>query len=203
MRTAGIHQHIGHRTLSPLEQLHKITTLLDEISVPWVLGGSLASSITGEPRSTMDIDIAVDIRAEQAARLIQATQGDYYISETAVQAAVESKDSFNLIHLATSFKVDVFVLGDGTLDQLQLQQRMSLDVQGQTVWITSPEIQVLRKLSWYDLGGRTSERQWRDVQGILRVQSDRLDIEEVRSIAAQINLTELVERALAEHQRPS
>jgi hypothetical protein len=167
--------------------------------VPWVLGGSLASSLVGEPRSTMDIDVAVAIDLTGVGELVAALAEEYYVSAEMVRDAVMRHSSFNLIHLATGMKVDLFPLSQDPLDVRQLERRELIDIApGVTIWVGAPDDQVLRKLRWYRLGGEVSERQWRDVVSILVVQGPRLDHQQLLTDAEPLGLADLVERVLAE-----
>lgn len=175
--------------------------MLDELGIAYVLGGSLASSLVGEPRATADIDLAIRIDLDQASALVRALSDDFYISEEAVKDAVRRGTSFNAVHLESVTKVDLFVLGDDVLDRRQLERRVRVLVTEdppQQLWIGSAEDQILRKLAWYRAGGQVSDRQWRDVIGILAVQSGRLDLEELRTAAEELGLSDLVERAITE-----
>lgn len=182
----------------PIALALQVATLLDELGIPYVLGGSVASSLVGEPRATMDVDLAVELGSTQAEQLVAALGAGWYVSRDAVLDAVRRRSSANLIHLRTMQKVDLFVLGDGLLDQRQLARRRRVVVgagQGETLWVGSPEDQILRKLWWYRLGGERSERQWRDVVAMLTVQGGRLDEADLTSAATELALTDLLERA--------
>jgi hypothetical protein len=185
----------------PLELTLRVVRMLDELGIAYVLGGSLASSLVGEPRATADIDLAIRIDLDQVSALVRALSRDFYISEEAVKDAVRRGTSFNAVHLESVTKVDLFVLGDDVLDRRQLERRVRVLVTEdppQQLWIGSAEDQILRKLAWYRAGGQVSDRQWRDVIGILAVQSGRLDLEELRTAAEELGLSDLVERAIAE-----
>jgi hypothetical protein len=185
----------------PLELTLRVVRMLDELGIAYVLGGSLASSLVGEPRATADIDLAIRIDLDQASALVRALSRDFYISEEAVKDAVRRGTSFNAVHLESVTKVDLFVLGDDVLDRRQLERRVRVLVTEdppQQLWIGSAEDQILRKLAWYRAGGQVSDRQWRDVIGILAVQSGRLDLEELRTAAEELGLSDLVEPAIAE-----
>jgi hypothetical protein len=185
--------------VTPLDHVVRIGRLLDSLGVPWVLGGSLASSIVGEPRSTMDIDVAVALDPAVVGDLIAAVAEEYYVSEDMVRDAVARHSSFNLIHFATGMKVDVFPLSDDPLDVRQLERRERVDVApGVAIWVGAPDDQVLRKLCWFRLGGEVSERQWRDVVSILLVQGSRVDHQQLLADSGPLGVADLVERALAD-----
>lgn len=185
--------------MTPLDLVVRIGSVLDDLGVDWVLGGSLASSIIGEPRSTLDIDLAVALQGRDVAPLMAAVRDDFYVSEELVLEAVDHGSSFNLLHYETAIKIDVFVLSDDPLDQRQLSGRQAVEVDsGHRVWIGSPIDPVLRKLRWFQSGGQVSDRQWRDVMAILTVQAQRIDHTALLAAADQLGLGPLASRAIAE-----
>ena len=115
--------------------------------------------------------------------------------------AVDSRRSFNLIHLATMFKVDVFLPKGRAFDEAQLSRCSSQVIATnpkRTVVVASAEDTILAKLSWYRSGGEVSEQQWRDVQGVLQVQAGRLDTEYMARMAGSLGVDDLLDRAFAE-----
>lgn len=179
--------------------LLRITSVLETLGLRYALGGSLASSLHGEPRSTHDIDILADVPRLAIPALGTALRGEFYVPEDAVRRAVEAHASFNVVHLASGHKVDVFVAGTTRLDVAQLASARPVDLgEGARVRVTAPEILVLRKLAWYRAGGGTSERQWRDVVGVIRVQGDGLRLDEVADLVRELDVTDLLERARAD-----
>ncbi|MDA9981787.1 hypothetical protein N9H39_03430 [Gammaproteobacteria bacterium] len=185
----------------PLDITLRVVAVLDDLGIQYVLGGSLASSLLGEPRATADVDLAVRMAEEDIAPLVRAIESEFYVSEDAVLEAVRRHASFNIVHLESVQKVDLFVLGDGLLDRRQLEGRVRVLVREDPpyeLWIGSAEDQILRKLSWYRAGGEVSDRQWRDVVGILSVQRGRLDLETLQAVASDLDLAGLLARALAE-----
>lgn len=184
--------------MTPLELAADIARRLDRLAIPYVIGGSLASALVGEPRSTADVDVAIELSSPMIGPLIADVEADFYVPESAVATAVTARSSFNLIDRRSALKVDVFVLGDDVLDRRQLERRRAVPLPvdpPQTVWITSSEDVVLRKLRWFDDGGRVSDRQWRDILGVLRTQAGRLDDDYLDVTARAAGLATLLERA--------
>ncbi len=187
-------------TSDPFSLLAKIVAIFDSTNIEYVLGGSLASSMVGEPRATMDIDMAAQINSEQLQAFYLAVKDDFYIPLAFAEEAVRSKSSFNIVSNQTSYKVDIFVLGKNRLDSNQLKRRIKATLPGEatSIWVTSPEDQIVRKLSWFKLGGRVSDRQWRDVLSIISSQNDQLDYTYLNETAQSEGLSELLALALEE-----
>lgn len=121
------------------------------------------------------------------------------MDEDALRRAVRQRSSANLIHQATQLKVDFFVAGGTPLDQQQLDRRMAVAVEpGRTLPMHPPEDILLQKLRWYRAGGEASDRQWRDVLGIVRVQGSRLDRDYLRDNAPALGVADLLSRAFRE-----
>lgn len=185
--------------MTPLDHVAAIGAVLDSLGIRWVLGGSLASSLVGEPRSTMDVDVAVALDLSHIDRLVAAVRDDYYISDEMARDALAQHSSFNLIHLATGMKIDLFPLSNDPLDVRQLARRERIEVMpGVALWVGAVDDQILRKLRWFQLGGGASERQWRDVMSILRVQGSRIDRQQLLNDAGPLGLADLVAQALDE-----
>jgi hypothetical protein len=182
----------------PLGLLLRAVALLDDLGIPYALGGSLASTFFGEPRSTTDVDLAVVVDVETGERLLARADAEFYVPTESARQAIREHDSFNLLSIEGGMKVDLFVLGDGLLDRRQIERRINIAVPGagDGLWVTSPEDQVLRKLDWFRQTGSTSDRQWRDVLGILRVCGESLDLDDLRATAVELGLTDLLARAL-------
>ena len=178
-----------------------VADALEALDVPYTIGGSFASSLHGVMRATMDADLVADLRTEQVAPLAQALGDEFYADEEMMLNAVLQHSSFNLIHLETMFKVDVFVAKPRAFDRSQLARRqlqMLSEDPERHAYVASAEDIVLAKLEWYHLGGETSDRQWRDVLGVLKVQGDRLDLEYMRRMAPELSVADLLRRAFEE-----
>jgi len=176
-----------------------VTEALEELNVPYFIGGSLASAVQGAARATMDADLVADLRPEHVDPVALALSAEFYLDAETMRSAVRRRSSFNLIHLRTMFKVDVFVNKGRPFDHAQLERRalhpLALDPPC-WAYIASPEDTVLAKLDWYRQGGGVSDRQWRDVISVLKVQGSRLDAAYLRTLAGRLGVADLLDRAL-------
>jgi len=180
-----------------------VTHALDDLQIPYLVVGSLAAAYYGVSRSSLDSDIVVDLNLKKIPALLKRLGGDFTVDELMAQDAVRRQASFNLIHRPTMFKVDVFIAKRRPFDRAQLERRRSLkfDTEGQTAFLASAEDTILAKLEWYRLGNETSDRQWQDILGILKVQEDKLDLVLLEDWAARIGVANLLNRAIEETKR--
>ena len=181
------------------QALEPVVGAFELLSVPYHVGGSVASSAVGTARTTLDVDLVADLRAGQVSPFVAELKDQYYASEAAILDAVSRRSCFNVIHLPTMFKVDVFVLKERSYDRTAFARRrpgrLSIGEHSAEFVLASPEDVVLNKLEWFRLGNEVSERQWLDVLGVLRVQKGRLDEEYLAEWANELNLKELLRRA--------
>lgn len=175
-----------------------VTEVLDSLGIPNTVGGSIASSFAGEPRSTVDIDIVAALAEEHVAPLRKALATQFYLDEEALRRAIRNQASANLIHQETQIKVDLFVAGGTPLDMQQIARRQAVDLGGRILHVHPPEDILLQKLRWYRAGGEASDRQWRDIRGIVRVQGRALDRDYLRANAPALGVADLLGRALSE-----
>lgn len=189
---------------APLDLLREIAALLDELSLPWCLGGSLASALYGEPRATRDIDLIVVLNNADAARLANRLVPRFYVSSDAMREAIASSRSFNIVDPDSGFKIDVFVRGSTPFDREEFARRTMLEVDSESglrIPVKTPEDSILRKLLWYRDGGAVSEQQWRDVVGLLAANAGGLDLAYIDRWARILDLEELLARASREALR--
>ena len=176
---------------------------LDDLGVPYHLGGSLASSIHGFARATLDADLVADLSPGQGRELARRLGDSFYASPDAMETAIDERRSFNVIHLATMFKVDVFVLKTTAFDRESFSRSrcQALGEPATEVRVATPEDTILHKLLWYEKGGRVSERQWSDLVGVIEVQGDRLDEVYLERWARELGLEPLLAAARREAKR--
>jgi len=186
--------------LTPLQDPIEIATdtgaRLDALGVAWVTGGSIASSVHGEPRSTQDVDMVVALLDRHVTPFAKAIGRDYYVDADAMRLAVTSGESFNAVHFASAIKVDFFVAGDDPFEAERLRSRQRIEMPNGVLYVDTAEHTLLRKLEWYRRGGEVSERQWRDVQAIARIQGDFLDQDHLRLWAGRLGVMDLLERVM-------
>jgi hypothetical protein len=188
----------------PIAVTLRVIEALVDLGVPYLIGGSLASAVHGVARATADADLVADLHLEHAEPLAQALGDAFYVDVEAIRDAIRHRSSFNVIHLETVFKVDVFVNKQRPFDQAQFERRAAQIVATdpeRSVYVASAEDTVLTKLEWYRLGNEVSDRQWRDVLGVLKVQGERLDEAYLRRWARALSVEDLLEKALTAAQQ--
>jgi len=182
----------------PFRVALEVIGILEGLGVPCAVGGSVASSAWGFPRSTRDVDLVARLTDDRIGALSDALRDAYYADVAAIRDAIRRSSSFNVIHLASVLKVDVFVPGPEPWNQAQLDRRRFQPIgsgSGAVLPLVSPEDIILQKLRWYRLGGELSRSQWSDVLAVLRVQGDDLDSRYLSSSATAMGLAELMQRA--------
>lgn len=185
----------------PIEVTLRVTGILEKLGIPYVIGGSLASTLYGMIRTTQDSDIITEMRPEHIEPFVLSLQDDFFIDEEMIADSIQHNSSFNIIHRDSMFKVDIFIPQPRPFQQSQFaraqRQVFELDTEISANF-ASAEDTILSKLEWYRMGGETSERQWRDILGILKTREGELDIEYLRKWAEDLNVTDLLERAFKE-----
>jgi len=187
------------KTPDILVALKPVVNIFLKLSIPYYISGSIASSIYGIARATMDIDIVADINISHIPFLKQHLENDYYIDVNLIMEAILSKSAFNLIHLETAIKVDVFIYMDDPYQHnvILRKQKDTLDEDDMKseFYFLSPEDIIINKLLWYEMGGKVSERQWFDVIGVIKVQGDSLDKNYLKRWSKKVRIIKLLNKA--------
>ena len=187
-------------TSQVLAAITPVVEVFEQLGVLYHIGGSVASSIYGILRATIDADLVADLRLEHVRPLVIQLQTDYYIDEDMIRDAIRRRSSFNVIHLDTMLKVDVYIPKPRLFDQKELERaQQEVLLEGTRPFtVASPEGTILNKLEWYRMGGEVSDRQWNDILGVLKVQGTHLDMDYLKKWSANLNVTDLLERALVD-----
>jgi hypothetical protein len=178
-----------------------VTQVFEKLRIPYMIGGSLASTIYGMVRTTQDADIIAEMNIQHIKPFIMALQNEFYLEEEMIADSIQHKSCFNIIHRASMFKVDVFIPRQSPFQQSQITraQKQIISTEPEViVYFASPEDTIIAKLEWFRMGGEISERQWRDVIGILKVRAGMLDFEYLRKWAIELDVIDLLEKGLIE-----
>ncbi len=178
-----------------------VVNILDDLAIPYFIGGSLATAVHGIARATMDVDLIADIRPEHVHPFVQALGPAFYADDEMMRRAIQHQSSFNIIHQETMFKVDIFVHKKRPFEQAQFARRVShplTDDPAQFAYVASPEDIILAKLEWYRMGGEISDRQWNDIINVLKIQGERLDRGYMDEWAVQLGVHDLLVKAWQE-----
>ena len=187
--------------IKEIAAIQAFTDVLDRLNIAYAIGGSMASSVYGAVRFTQDADIMVEPFPPAADGLYRLLMENFYISPTAMYDALRTFGCFNVIHLATAFKIDVFVTADSEFHKQVFARRQKLmfgDSASKPLLLVSAEDIVLLKLDWYKQSDCTSERQWSDVLGVLTAQASAIDSEYLKTWADKLGLGELLKKAISD-----
>ncbi len=182
--------------------LKPVVDAFDRLSIPYYIGGSIASSAYGTPRTTMDADMVADLAPAQVPSLVELLRDQYYVSDAMITGAIAGTSSFNLIHIETMVKIDVFILKKDPYHQSAFARRcedqLVEDDPDSVFCLSSAEDVILSKLLWYEMSRRVSERQWLDILGVIKVQGDSLDREYLLHWSETLDISDLLRRAWSE-----
>jgi hypothetical protein len=179
----------------------ELLSVLDELGIMYFAGGSVASSVHGVPRYTQDIDLVADLKPEQTELLAARLNTSFYADAEQMREAIRHGRSFNVIHFAAGFKIDIFPLGKDAFHagELARSEKRVWEVDAAArveLRVASAEDTILEKLVWYKRGGQVADKQWSDVLGVTT--TSRLDREYLREWAARLGVADLLERLFGE-----
>lgn len=182
--------------------LEPLVELFKELNISYYICGSIASSSYGTSRATQDIDLVSDISEQLVNVLVDNLKSYYFIDGDMIKEAIKTESSFNLIHLKTMMKLDIFILRNDLFHKNTIQRKIEdtidNDEKSIKIYLSSPEDVILSKLDWYVKGNEVSERQWLDIIGVIKVQKENLDIPYLKKWSLELKVNKLLNRAFTE-----
>jgi len=184
--------------MSQQELLKKVIQVLEAVDIPYMVTGSIASSLQGEPRLTHDIDIIISVTTSSVKTLLKVfPPPDYHLDEGSIYEAIKTNYSFNLIDVKGGNKVDFWLLTDEPFDQSRFSRRYLEKFKDIKIYVSRPEDTILAKLRWAKFSNG-SEKQFKDALRIYEVQHPNLDIEYIINWSKVLGIESLFERLLNE-----
>jgi len=193
-------------TADPVEIAFLVGRAFERAGIDYIVGGGLASSAHGEPRATQDVDVAVLLRAEQLPKLMEELPEGFELDRASAREAIRNHSAFSLLHVPSYIKVDVYVCRDGGFHASAIRRGARTKLSGRadhTARVSSAEDIVIQKLVWYRAGDGASDRQWRDVLGVLKANRGALDVGYMRRWSTDQGVADDLAKALAESGWPA
>ena len=184
--------------MSQQELLKKVIQTLDQAGIQYMITGSLASSLQGEPRSTHDIDMVIAIEESKVHQLMEAfPPPNFYLDEDSILDAINRQSMFNLIDVNVGDKVDFWILTEEPFDQSRFSRKISEEFTGLKMQVSTPEDTILAKLRWAKLSGG-SEKQFTDALRVYEVQYGELNIDYLKHWVKKLDVESLWKRLVNE-----
>jgi hypothetical protein len=187
------------QAMDPFQIAGEVIEFFEKESIEYLVGGSIASTIHGEPRFTQDVDLVVQLRNEHIPMLQESLGSRFYMSEVALEEAIQRRTCANLIHNATGFKVDLMIFKGRPFDVERFRRKLRIEKENGPFWVSSAEDIILVKLEWYRQGGEVSDRQLRDIHTVLLTQQE-LDHDYMHRWARKLGVADLLKQILSEHE---
>lgn len=188
--------------MTALEIVSDFSLRLNQAGIRHLVGGSIASGVWGDPRQTNDADLEVWLNPRLKDAFLRACSDPYYVSATDVDHELVSGEEYRhvqVMEMVEVFKLDCFLVS-GEFASQGMDRAIRVRFGSADLPVASGDYILLRKLRWFELGNRVSDRQWSDILGLVRVQKGNLDTEWLRIWAEQFGVTALLEQALDEAQ---
>jgi hypothetical protein len=179
--------------------LVRLVHQLESAAIPYMIVGSIASSIHGEMRATNDIDLVIHPTPEQLRQFVASLGDQYYVSPEAAEEALRNQGMFNVIDLATGWKADLILCKDHPYDREGFRRKQPHRLEGLTAQVIAPEDSILSKLVWAQKGG--SDRQSKDALGVLMVQRERIDLAYLQKWASILQVVDALDALQVEADR--
>ena len=170
--------------------LKKVVERLQKTKIPYMLTGGLAVSIWGRPRSTLDLDIVINLKKVDEEKIYDVLHQDFYINLDEVKLAADKSTSFNIIDRDNGEKIDFYLVHDGEYEKLRFQRRVNKKLLGISISVISPEDLILVKLRWYKDSGST--RHLEDAESIIKISGDKLDKKYLNSWSKKLGVADIL-----------
>ena len=178
--------------------LIQIIELLNKNRIDYMITGSIVSSLQGEPRSTHDTDIVINIKQSAVQIFVESfPPPDYYVDESSIKEAISQNGMFNLIDTNEGDKFDFWVLTNDEFDLRRFKRKIKEKLFGTELNVSAPEDTVLAKLKWCKLSGG-SNKQYTDALRVFEVQYEKLDMEYLKKWAEKLSVQDLYEKLIDE-----
>ena len=181
------------------EFLERLIGKLDQQNIPYMLSGSVSSSLHGQPRATRDVDIVIAPTERQLLLFAKSLGEDYYVNLEAAREAFNHKSTFNVIDTQSSWKADFIIRKDRPFSRQEFNRRCPVKIKGINVWATSPEDTILSKLEWAK--DSHSEQQFRDALGVAVLQWHHLDMDYLLEWAKQLKVESFLKQLLEQAKK--
>ncbi len=185
----------------PADAFEILRSALEAAGIRYAVGGSWASTAFGEPRFTSDVDILADVTNKNLELLLSHLPDSFYADAEAALSAIRFGRPFNVIHMQTALKFDLFPASAFPIGKQELDRALLLENSGLSkgpAWFVTPEDILLAKLYWFKLGGEVSEVQWRDIMGVVRGCSATFDRVYLANSASELGIENLLQKSLSE-----
>jgi len=187
--------------MAPEELLKNITEILAELKIPYAITGGFAISVWGNPRSTADIDIVVELMEKNIRPLtkrVLSIDKNFYVDEEMVKDAVVHKSEFNFIDPDSGLKVDFFVMDNTPYNKLKIKRAILRDLYGAKAFFVSPEDLILSKLIWSK--ETYSQKQHDDIKTVLRNSKIKLDFKYLKTWAEKHGTIDILNQLIKENK---
>jgi hypothetical protein len=176
------------------EFLGRLIERLEKAGIPYMVAGSVGSSLHGRPRATQDVDVVIAPTQEQLDGFVASLGETYYVSPEAVREALQHRTMFNVIDIEAGWKADFVIRKTRPFSVEEFQRRRRVDVMGRSVWVVSPEDVILSKLEWAK--GHSSQVQFSDALGVAILHYEGLDLDYLGKWAKEIGVEDQLARLL-------
>jgi Domain of unknown function (DUF1814). len=175
--------------LLPVKIVHDFASRVEPLKIEYMLTGSLAMMLYNSYRMTADIDIVVELKYEDADRIINAFEPDYYVPHNRVREAIAREFMFNVIHQETAFKIDLIIKKSNEFQQAAFQRKQKKDFYGREIFVITLEDLIVSKLLWAKKS--LSEKQLTDIENLMQ---EDFDIDYMEVWVRKLKLEDLFNR---------